>query len=241
MGPFIGRLGTAVGFLWKGRAVARAYVKEIRYPNTVRQQAERDWFVAMVRMAAAARPALLLGMRHTAADAQMTEGNRFVYRNKRCFSTQGGRVEVDYHNLVIAEGPAAQVYFSGASVYSDNILTVSYESLATQTRARGSDEVYVWVYNAAERRGFLAAPARRRDRQISLALPSGWQASDLHLYGFTLDRDGRPSLSAYIPIVQPEASEDDAPQNDTVHAPYDSNQNNDITDAPLAGFDLPPT
>ena len=58
LGPFRGKVGTVVGYLWRGRHVVRGYRREINYPNTENQQAERDWFVSMVRFAATARQAL---------------------------------------------------------------------------------------------------------------------------------------------------------------------------------------
>ena len=85
LGPFRGKVGTVVGYLWRGRHVVRGYRREINYPNTENQQAERDWFVSMVRFAATARQALLLGLRERAARDQMTEGNAFVKMNKHCF------------------------------------------------------------------------------------------------------------------------------------------------------------
>ena len=85
LGPFRGKVGTVVGYLWRGRQVVRAYRKEINYPNTESQQAEREWFVGMVRFAATARQALLLGLRERAARDVMTEGNAFVRMNKDCF------------------------------------------------------------------------------------------------------------------------------------------------------------
>ena len=85
LGPFRGKVGTVVGYLWRGKHVVRAYRREINYPNTEHQQAEREWFVGMVRFAATARQALLLGLRERAAREQMTEGNAFVKMNKHCF------------------------------------------------------------------------------------------------------------------------------------------------------------
>ena len=85
LGPFRGKVGTVVGYLWRGKHVVRAYRREINYPNTEHQQAEREWFVGMVRFAATARQALLLGLRERAARDQMTEGNAFVKMNKHCF------------------------------------------------------------------------------------------------------------------------------------------------------------
>ncbi len=85
LGPFRGKVGIVVGYLWRGRHVVRGYRREINYPNTENQQVEREWFVSMVRFAATARQALLLGLCERAARDQMTEGNAFVKMNKHCF------------------------------------------------------------------------------------------------------------------------------------------------------------
>jgi len=105
LGAFSGKVGTVVGYLWRGRQVVRAYRKEINYPNTESQRLEREWFVSMVRFAATARQALLLGLRERAARDQMTEGNAFVKMNKHCF----GRT----HALVAACGGATPSSLEG--------------------------------------------------------------------------------------------------------------------------------
>lgn len=198
MGPFVGKLGPAVGYLWKGRAVARAYVRHINYPDTELQRQERDWFVGMVRFAAEARQALLLGLRLRAAEEQMTEGNLFVKRNKQWFRREQGRVVVDYSRLALSCGPAAGVELTAATVGDGNVLTVSYQTLPGMRGAKASDDVRVYVYNASLGRGFMAAAARRGDRTLSVALPDGWVAEALHVYAFVLDSQGRPSPTAYV-------------------------------------------
>ena len=197
MGPIIGKLGPAVGYLWRGRPVLRAYRADIRYPNTPHQQRERDWFVGMVRMAAAMRPALLLGMRDLSLDLGMTEGNLFVKRNKRCFALDGA---VDYQHLALAAGPAANVAWQGAAVDADGVLEASYQPCEAGRGGRADDRVYLYIYNATLGEGILAQAAERRQKRLHLCLPDGWQSADLHLYGFTLDRHGRPSASAYVPL-----------------------------------------
>ncbi len=92
VGPFIGRVGPVVGYMWKGVHCVRAYVEHVRYPNTESQREERDWFVSMVRFASAARPALKPGFCRHAKDAGMTEGNFFVMMNKEYFSLAYGHV-----------------------------------------------------------------------------------------------------------------------------------------------------
>jgi hypothetical protein len=100
-----------VGYTWRGRPCIRVYRHAINYPNTELQQRQRDWFVSMVRFAAQANGALRLGFRQQSLDAQMTEGNYFVMKNKAHFVRRGDGVEVAYERLQLSAGPAADVWF----------------------------------------------------------------------------------------------------------------------------------
>ena len=232
LGPFRGKVGTVVGYLWRGKHVVRAYRREINYPNTERQQAERDWFVSMVRFAATARQALLLGMREKAAQWQMTEGNAFVKMNKHHFGRDAacrvrnapasipgrgaiadisGRsaiadaarcVPTEYERIRIAEGSAAPVRFCGARVDEVGVLKVDFEKNSGMSRAKASDRVYVYVYNIDTREGLLSAAAQRRQGSLQLQLPDGWNHHNIKLWGFVVDSEGRASHSAFIPLEE---------------------------------------
>ena len=299
LGPFRGKVGTVVGYLWRGRHVVRGYRKEINYPNTESQQAERDWFVSMVRFAATARQALLLGLRERAARDQMTEGNVFVKMNKHCFGRthapvaacggatpsglegelkclqpnsspklgevpegrrsvlQDGReygskatrprpsgtpsslegelkcrdaagrvrnapagipdrkaaadnptrgavadaarcVPTEYERIRISEGEAAPVRFADAEIDDRDILRVDFEKNSGMSRAKGSDRVYIYIYNTDTREGLLSAPAERRSGRLQMQLPDGWNELNTRMWGFTVDKEGRASNSAYV-------------------------------------------
>lgn len=197
-GPFVGKVGPVVGYTWKHIPCIRAYRHEIAYPNTAMQQAQRDWFVSMVRFASKAREALLLGLRQSANDANMTEGNYFVMRNKGYFQRHQGGIEVNYDKLIVAEGSAADVYFHQARFDADEVVTVDFEKNSMQLRASGDDRVYLYVYAPNMAAGLLSAPAERRCKRLSMRLPSHWAGQVVHLYGFVVDRNGRASNSTYI-------------------------------------------
>ena len=199
-GPFIGRVGPVVGYMWKGMNCMRSYVEHIRYPNTVAQQHERDWFVSMVRFASSARTALKLGMREKAAAAGMTEGNYFVMMNKSHFERADGQVNVDYGGLKIAYGSAADVYFREARFEERETVTVPFEKNSMSLRASGDDSVYLYIYAPGLGKGCLSAPAPRRSKSVSVKLPELWAGQEVHLYGFVVDKEGRPSVSTYIGV-----------------------------------------
>ena len=292
LGPFRGKVGTVVGYLWRGRHVVRGYRREINYPNTENQQAERDWFVSMVRFAATARQALLLGLRERAARDQMTEGNAFVKMNKHCFgrthapvaacggatpsSLEGelkclqsnsspklgevpeGRrsvlqdgggygskatrprpsgtpsslegelkcrdaacrvrnaptgipnssviadaarcVPTEYERIRISEGAAAPVRFAAAEIGDSGILRVDFEKNSGMSRAKGSDRVYLYIYNTDSKEGLLSHPAERRSGRLQVQLPDGWNHLNIKLWGFVVDKEGRASRSAFVEI-----------------------------------------
>ncbi|MBR1784499.1 MAG: hypothetical protein IJ760_03555 [Bacteroidales bacterium] len=199
-GQFSGRVGTAVGYMWKGKACVRVYRKEINYPNTPHQQRQRDWFVGMVRFASKATAALRLGLRQRASEAGMTEGNWFVKQNKRWFGGGDTQGEVDYQRLVLASGPAADVYFKTPRFEENETVVVEFEKNSLSLHASGADKVYLYVYAPGLGQGMLTAPAERRSKRLAVRLPEEWAGQEVHLYGFVVDREGRSSDSTYIGV-----------------------------------------
>jgi len=199
-GPVIGRVGPVVGYMWKRTNCLRTYVEHIHYPNTVEQQRQRDWFVGMVRFASTAHAALKLGLAHEADQAGMTEGNLFVLMNKAFFVRENDTVNVDYSRLQIAQGPAADVYFRQARFEEGETVEVEFEKNSLSLRASGDDSVYVYVYAPGLSAGHLSAPAARRSKRVRIKLPESWAGQEVHLYGFVVDKEGRPSRSTYIGV-----------------------------------------
>lgn len=198
LGPFIGKLGPTVGYIWRGRAVVRAHVAHIRFPNTEAQLVERDWFVGMVRFAAAARGVLAHGLRKSAERAVMSEANYFVMSNKRRFS-QGGVVE--YGELQFSEGPVAPLRGAWREVDGDGVLTVGWERHA-MARCKGDDTVHLYVYHPDAKCG-VVAEGRRREGRLAVALPDGWTAEAVHCYLFATDARGFASPTVYVGQDQP--------------------------------------
>ena len=247
LGAFSGKVGTVVGYLWRGRQVVRAYRKDINYPNTENQRLEREWFVSMVRFAATARQALLLGLRERAARDQMTEGNAFVKMNKHCFGRThasvaacGGAtpsslegelkcrdaarcVPTEYERIRISEGAAAPVLFREATISDDGILRVDFEKNSGMTRAKGSDCVYLYIYNTDSKEGLLSHPAERRSGRLQVQLPDGWNHQNTRLWGFVVDGEGRASSSAYIALSNSAAEMLEAYENELSTAISENN------------------
>lgn len=199
-GPFSGKVGPVVGYMWKNRPCIRTYRRQVNYPNTADQQEQRNWFVSMVRFASQATDALKLGFSYVAAAARMTEGNYFVMRNKQHFHREDNSVRVDYEKLQISVGTATDVYFHKPRFEKNETVVVDFEKNALSLKASADDQVYVYIYASGIGEGLLAAPVARRAKQVPVALPQNWAGQEVHLYGFVVDRDGRASNSTYIGV-----------------------------------------
>lgn len=197
-GPLSGRVGPVVGYMWKHRACLRALPQHVNYPNTESQQRQRDWFVSMVRFASRAKEALRLGLHQPADEAGMTEGNYFILRNKEHFRREGDAVVVDYAQLRLSEGHAADVYFREPRFEAAEVVSVEFDKGGLIGHGSGDDRVYLYVYSPDHADGLLSAPAERRSKRLSISLPTEWAGSVVHLYGFVVDRSGRASNSTYI-------------------------------------------
>lgn len=199
-GPFIGKVGPAVGYLWKGRPCVRTYREHINFPNTEGQLRQRSWFLSMVRFAAKATPALRLGLHQQATEARMTEGNLFILWNKQHFVQTNGGLDIDYSQLKIAAGSAADVYFHKPRFLEDETLEVEFEKNTMTFRASGEDRVYLFIYAPGHDEGYLSAPVARRSKVLRVRLPEQWAGEEVHLYGFVVDKEGRASHSTYVGV-----------------------------------------
>lgn len=200
LGPFTGRLGTAVGYMWRQKACVRAYQPHIHFPNTPLQQQQHSWFISMVRFAAVANPALKLGYKLLSYKASMTDGNYFVTKNKEHFHIEDGQIRIDYDKLQLSAGSTADVYFKSPRFEQNETISVEFEKNSLSLRALNEDSVYLFVYSPSLGEGFLSAPVARRAKHLRIRLPEEWSGNEVHLYGFVIDRDGRASNSTYIGV-----------------------------------------
>ncbi len=107
-------------------------------------------------------------------------------------------VPTEYERIRISEGAAAPVRFTAAEISDDGILRVDFEKNSGMSRAKGSDRVYIYIYNTDSKEGLLSAPAERRSGRLQMQLPDGWNELNTRMWGFTVDKEGRASNSAYV-------------------------------------------
>ncbi len=197
MGGFSGKLGSAIGYMWNGKWCLRSRPAQVSNPRTEAQQEHRAAFREQVRLAARMRWVLLQSMTETARAAGMTAYNLFVSLNQHAFSTEGGELKVDYQSLVLSLGPVAPVQASQVVATGGSRLEVDFERNPLHQQCDAYDAVHLYVYSPSLGQGYLAAPVYRRQKKVSVLLPEQFEGTEVHIYLYVSDQQGRCSETAY--------------------------------------------
>ena len=201
MAGFSGRLGNLIGYRWRGRMCVRTMPSHYRDARTPEQLQQRALFKAVVRFAARARQVLKKGMNAVSLDAQMTESNYFMRVNKRCFALADGtqdELQVDYENILLADGPVAPVAFYEPQMLDETTLSVDFEKNPLHRAVKWEDLVYLVAYCPELGDFDISAPVYRRSNRLTMSLNPYWVGREVHLWGFVVDGKGRASQSQYL-------------------------------------------
>lgn len=193
-----GKIGPVVAYQWKGRYCLRGRVINFKNPRTPKQQANRQVFGVASKLASAMMPAVSIGFRGPATAEQTTERGCFMHVNKQCFSLVNDGVHIDYPAIRVAQGLLPAVRFSEPLASEGCAVSVAFQS---ESGGEGVDYVLLFAYSPTAGTGILSLPAGRYQRTVTIDLPRFWTGHEVHLYGFTWDRDLSASDSAYIGTI----------------------------------------
>lgn len=207
MGIQIGKLGPAVGQMWKGRNVYRSYNPFVRNPKTEEQKMVRTRFGAINKLARALSSAINAGYGYKADNEHTTTRGLFVRENWECVSVRkvDGKLqaEFDYEGLVVSEGAVPGVGF-GAPAKAEGKVTVPVaDSMVGVGCALETDEVNVIMYNKSKDVS-VTAKAVRTAESVVVNHPEGWTGDEVELYGYvTTTVDEATYVEAYSGNVYP--------------------------------------
>jgi hypothetical protein len=131
----------------------------------------------------------------------MTESNYFMRVNKRCFALAAGtqdELQVDYENLLLADGPVAPVAFYEPQMVDETTLSVDFEKNPLHRAVKWEDLVYLVAYCPELGDFDISAPVYRRSNRLTMSLNPYWVGREVHLWGFVVDGNGRASQSQYL-------------------------------------------
>ena len=206
LGPQIGKLGPAVGFLWKGRNIYRSHNPFVRNPKTPAQVEARAKYKLLAQTARLLSPAINLGYAYKADAERNTTRALFTRENYHLLSYDQGQPDIDMTLLSLADGPLTPVAFGTPSL-SDLTLTVpianSYSGIGC---ALDSDRVHLLVANRTKDMAILVSAART-DTQLQASLPDTFSGTQVELYGFVTTSVLQPTfIPAYNGTVYPNMS-----------------------------------
>ena len=197
LGGFSGKLGPVVGYQWNGKWCMRTRPDAVRNPRTQAQQEQRALFTEEVRLASHMRWAVTQALTQPARAAGMTAFNLFVSINQPAFSLADGRLAVDYAALQLSMGPVAPVALSEVQASEGTRLEVKFDRNPLHMSSNQYDSVYLYVYAPELELGFLASPVYRREQRLATVLPDMFADTEVHLYAYVVDGQGRTSATAY--------------------------------------------
>ena len=198
LGGFCGRLGTAVGYQWRGKWCVRSYQPKPNNPRTERQQEHRRMFKEEVVLAGSMNWVLREALASVSLAEGMTPCNYFVKHNQQAFGWVDNRLTVDWSSLVLSEGPVAPVAFGAPVVTEGTTLSITFEKNPLHLRADNYDRVYLYVFCPSLGKGLLTTPAYRREGRLAVVLPEMFAGQEVQLWGMVQDRDNRWSRTLYI-------------------------------------------
>ncbi|MBP5527841.1 MAG: hypothetical protein J6X79_05235 [Bacteroidales bacterium] len=209
LGGFSGKLGTVVGYMWRGRWCVRAHNPYPANPRTPRQVEHREMFRQEVQLAATMRAAVNKGFKEVSYELGMTPYNLFVHLNQHAFSLNEGIFTVDYSALRLSTGPLQEAVYGAPEWTADNVLTVRFEGGS----GRWNDYVRLYVYCPEWSTGILTAPVYRKDKKVSVMLSDMFVGREVHVYGLVSNDEGLWAETTYVgSLVCDETAEDNEPQ-----------------------------
>ena len=192
LGGFIGKVGTVVGSMWKGRNVMRSLPAHVSNPNTPAQQAARARFALVGRFVATCTGFISVGYANHATD--ITAGNAATRDNlaNGCVQGTGTNVSLDYTQVSLSSGshinPASPAAVQGSGQTIDITWT---DNSGISPEVLASDVVMACLYNATRQAStYDFSSATRLDSSLSVAYPALWSGDEVHVYLVSRSVDG---------------------------------------------------
>ncbi len=206
MGIQVGKLGPAVGFMWKGKNVYRSYNPFARDPKTPKQLLVRAYLRVISQTARLLSPAINFGYAYKADSLQTTERGLFIKDNYQFLSGDNpDDAQIAFENLKLSDGPLTMPSF-GTAAYTSATQTIDipFTGNAGIGCALDDDEILVYAVCPELNMVVASSAARNGESPLQIAVPASFQGHDVFVYGFAQTTVEEPTyIETYGGTVYP--------------------------------------
>ena len=191
-----GKMGDKIYTSYLGNPYVRRMPESVANPRTEAQQAHRNAFVAISRLASDLKEVHLIGL-HKHAQRQKPKLNTFSdfkKLNKDC--CVGG--VISYCSVIVSKGPVDDVNITSVELDEQHVLHVAFGCEVTDKNK--GDLLGLFVYCPELRACHALKPVLRTAEVVTESLPEEFAGHELHLYGFLQDKKLRTSDTLYVAI-----------------------------------------
>ena len=186
LGDQRGRIGKVVGKVIDGVQMYSAHTDAVKNPRSEKQIAHRARFAEAIKLSKAMKGVIKIGFKQTASKQKLiSSSNIFVKENKPkiSYNKTTGETSVDYEHIVISEGEAPFVLFSGVTFPEALKVTASFNGCNDTPGALADDSVYIAVYSPTLSK-CMTGIGKRSDGSVTVTLPSVWAGETVYVWGF---------------------------------------------------------
>jgi len=152
-GPFSGKVGTAVGYMWKDLAVIRSRPKKRRKPFTEKELNQQDRFTLMNPFLVPVKDLLNISFAHLAY--RMTGYNKgFSYNVKAAILGIRPNLSIDYPRVLLSRGDLTKPEAAAVTPLSHTALQFAWMDNSGMGKAHDIDQVFVAVFSSEKKRWF---------------------------------------------------------------------------------------
>ena len=212
-GPFSGKVGTVVGYMWKDVAVIRARPTTRRKPFSEKELNQQARFALMNQFLIPVKDLLNISFAHLAY--RMSGFNKgFSYNVKTAILGFRPNLSIDYPRVLLSRGDLTKAESATVTALSPLTLQFNWIDQSGTGNARATDQVYVAVFSSEKNNWFYRLNvATRNTGSFKLELekflldPSPFAGKPLQTYIGFLAADGKDaSDSVYTGLVNMQAN-----------------------------------
>ena len=196
LGGFNGKVGTVVGFSWKGKSVMRGRAQSIKKSNTAAQVAQREKFTLVSNFIQLIKDVIDVGFKKQARGMSASNA-AFSYHIKNAVSGDA----INPANVLISRGSLPNV--EDIVSYIDNYSVVtSWTNNGGTGGALDDDEALVLIYNPSKGETISSVLEITRDEEsISINFPESWEGDSPYSYLGFMSADGKRIATSSCQVV----------------------------------------